>query len=98
MALTISWTTRASSNFDNIIEYLELQWGDKVASQFIKNVYDFLELISEFPKLGSIENKEKGIRGFTLLKQVNIFYRIKNEKIIILGLFDNRQDPSKKHR
>lgn len=98
MALAISWTKRATKNLDIIIDYLEFEWGDKVTRRFIKNVYDFLELLSEFPEMGSMENNEKGIRGFTLMKQVNIFYRIKNDKIIILGLFDNKQDPSKKHR
>ena len=94
----IFWTNRASRNFDIILEYLEVEWGDQVTNRFIKDVYDFLELLVEFPELGSIENKEKGIRGFTLIKQINIFYRITSDKIIILGLFDNRQNPSKKHR
>jgi len=72
--------------------------GDQVTIRFIKDVYDFLEILVEFPEIGSLENIEKGIRGFTLIKQINIFYRITTEKIIILGLFDNRQNPSKKHR
>ena len=96
MALKIFWTNRASKNFDIVLEYLEGEWGDQVTKKFIKDVYDFLELLVEFPEIGSIENNEKGIRGFTLIKQMNIFYRITKEKIIILGLFDNRQNPLKK--
>jgi plasmid stabilization system protein ParE len=98
MALKIFWTNRASKNFDIILEYLEGEWGDQVTKKFIKDVYDFLELLVEFPEIGSIENKEEGIRGFTLIKQINIFYRITKDKIIILGLFDNRQNPTKKPR
>jgi len=98
MALKISWTKRASKNFDIILEYLEVEWGDQVAGRFIKDVYDFMELLAEFPEVGSIENREKNIRGFTLFKQVNIFYRINNDQIIILGLFDNRQNPTKKYQ
>jgi len=98
MALTISWTKRASKNFDIILEYLEVEWGDQVTRRFIKDVYDFMELLAEFPEIGSIENKEKNIRGFTLIKQINIFYRINNDQIIILGLFDNRQNPTKKYQ
>ena len=98
MAVNISWTKRADNNFDEIIEYLEINWGDQVTKKFITEVYDFLELIAEFPEIGSIENKENNIRGFTLIKQINIFYRISSKKIIILGLFDNRQNPTKKHK
>ena len=61
-----------------------------------RQVYDFLEILSEFPEVGTIENKEKGIRGFTIVKQVNIFYKISGDKIILLDFFDNRQDPVKK--
>jgi plasmid stabilization system protein ParE len=99
MALKIFWTNKASNNFENILEYLEVEWGNQVTKRFIKDVYDFLEVLVEFPEIGSIENKEKGIRGFTLIRQINIFYRITIDKIIILALFDNRQNPSKKkHR
>lgn len=98
MALKISWTKRASTNFDKIIEYLEIEWGDQVTRRFIKEVYDFLDVLSEFPEIGSFENKEINIRGFTLIKQVDILYRISGNRIIILGLFDNRQNPSKKHQ
>ena len=98
MALNISWTKRASTNFDKIIEYLEIEWGEQVTRRFIKEVYDFLEVLAEFPEIGSFENKESNIRGFTLIKQVSVFYRISSKKIIILGLFDNRQNPSKKLR
>jgi plasmid stabilization system protein ParE len=98
MALKIFWTNKASNNFENILEYLEVEWGNQVTKRFIKDVYDFLEVLVEFPEIGSIENKEKGIRGFTLIRQINIFYRITIDKIIILGLFNNRQNPSKKHR
>ncbi len=98
MALKIFWTNKASNNFENILEYLEVEWGNHVTKRFIKDLYDFLEVLVEFPEIGSIENKEKGIRGFTLIRQINIFYRITIDKIIILGLFNNRQNPSKKHR
>jgi plasmid stabilization system protein ParE len=98
VALNISWTKRASGNFDKIIEYLEIEWGDQVTKKFINEVYDFLEVLADFPEIGSFENKESNIRGFTLVKQINIFYRINDNKIIILGLFDNRRNPSKKHR
>lgn len=96
MALNIKWTKRADKKFDKIIEYLQSEWGERVAKNFVKKVYDFLDVLSQFPEIGTLEHKEKGIRGFTIVKQVNIFYRIKEETIILLDFFDNRQDPKKK--
>lgn len=96
MALEILWSKRADKIFDKILEYLLEEWGGKVMKSFVGEVYDFLDILSEFPEIGTIENKEKGIRGFTIVKQVNIFYKISGDKIILLDFFDNRQDPGKK--
>lgn len=96
MALKIVWSKKASIKFDQIISYLIDEWGEKSAKQFIGRVFDFLEILSEFPEIGSVENKEKNIRGFTIVKQVNIYYRIKDDTIVLILFFDNRQNPKKK--
>ncbi len=96
MALEIVWSTRADKKFDKILEYLGKEWGNKVTKSFVKKIYDFLDILSEFPEIGTLENKEKGIRGFVIIKQVSIFYIIRNNHIIILNFFDNRQSPAKK--
>ena len=62
----------------------------------MKKLYDFLEILSEFPEIGSIQYPEKNIRGFSLTKQVSVFYRIDSDQIVLLDLFDNRSDPKKK--
>jgi plasmid stabilization system protein ParE len=96
MALIIVWSKRASLKFDQIVSYLIETWGEKSAKQFIGKVFAFIEILSEFPEIGSVENKEKNIRGFTIVKQVNLYYRIQNDKIILILFFDNRQNPKKK--
>lgn len=96
MALEIQWTKRADQKFDQIIDYLLDEWSKPVAETFIKKVYDFIDTLADFPEIGTIENEEKGIRGFTIIKQINIFYHVSNNKIIILDLFDNRQSPKNK--
>lgn len=96
MALVLKWSKRADKKFDKILDYLSTEWGDRVTKNFIKKVYNFLDLLMDYPEIGSIENKEKEIRGFTIVKQVNIFYRVKDNTIIILDFFDNRQALKKK--
>ncbi len=96
MALKIYWTKRAEKSFENIIDFLLEEWNEKVAENFTKKVFDFLNILSKFPEIGSIENGEKEIRGFNIIKQVILFYRIKENKIILLKFFNNRQHPEKK--
>jgi plasmid stabilization system protein ParE len=96
MALEILWTKQADRKFDKIIDYLFHKWNQKVTESFVKKVYDTIDTLAEFPDIGTIEHKEKGIRGFTIVKQVNVFYKISGNKLIILDFFDNRQTPAKK--
>ena len=96
MALEINWTTRADKKFDQILNYLVEEWGESTAKYFTRRVYDILDLLTEFPEIGTVENKEKGIRGFIIIKQVSLFYRISGDRIILLNFFDNRQHPLKK--
>jgi plasmid stabilization system protein ParE len=95
MALEIYWSKRAEKQLDEILLYLQNEWGENVTKNFAKKIYNFLDLLSKYPNLGTIENKEKQIRGFPIVKQVNLFYKIDNERIILLSFFDNRQDPQK---
>jgi plasmid stabilization system protein ParE len=91
----ILWTTRASSNLDRILEYLEKEWSISSVKKFNNKLLNFLELLKKKPEIGKIVLQDKNIRAFVLTKQNTIFYRLKNNQIIILQLFDNRMNPKK---
>lgn len=93
MALKVKWSKYADQNFDRILEYLEAEWGENVTRAFVSRTYEFLDLLSEFPEIGSMENPERQIRAFVLIKQVTVFYIRKNDSIILLNFYDNRQNP-----
>jgi len=96
MALVIFWTKRADKKFDKIIAYLEEVWGEAVAKQFVLRVYELLDLLIKYPELGSLQHKQKKIRGFVITKQVSLFYKYDSDRIVILNLFDTRQSIKKK--
>ncbi|MBN1927867.1 MAG: type II toxin-antitoxin system RelE/ParE family toxin [Prolixibacteraceae bacterium] len=49
MALKISWSEKAGKSFENIIEYLELEFGYQVANSIARDIYHTLEILSVFP-------------------------------------------------
>jgi len=89
-------TKKAKKGFDKIRDYIVEDFGELTAREFDKKVNDFIDLLEVFPELGSIEVKEKGIRGFVIAKQTKVFYRIKDHKIIILTFFEVRRRPKNK--
>ena len=96
MAFQIAWSKISVEKFDKIIDYLVKEWGEKVTKSFIKKVYNFIDLLAEYPEIGSLEHAKKNIRGFILIKQICVFYKIKKDTIIILSFFDTRQNPKRK--
>ena len=94
--MKIYLTKRAEKNYHSIKKHIVREWGKTVAEAFEQKVVDFLDLLEDFPEMGVAEVPEKQIRGFQLTKQTRIFYRIKNDRILILTFFDVRQNPSKK--
>lgn len=98
MALEIFWSKRADIKFDRILEFLMEEWGEVVTRSFVKKVYEFLDVVVEFPEIGTIENANKNIRGFVIVKQITLFYKISGNQIIVLNFFDNRQSPEKRYK
>jgi hypothetical protein len=68
----------------------------KLLNPLSKKFSILYDTLAEYPELGTIQNKEMEIRGFTMVKQINIFYKISKHQLIILDFFDNRQSPQKK--
>lgn len=97
MVRRIRLTKKADKRFDEILEYLDNEFGKSTATKFIERTYSFFDLISEHPQIGRIEDKSKGIYGFVLNKPVTVFYRFTTEEVVILNFFDNRTNPKIKY-
>ena len=95
MALTIFWSKKADQNFDKIIKFINEEWGESVTMVFVRKVYDFLDILQEFSEIVTIENRERNIRGFVIVKQLTLFYKVCQNKIILLNFFNNRMNPKR---
>lgn len=96
MVKRIVWTRRASRKYDQILEYLIANWGEKVTQQFVSKTFDILDLLKKQPGLGTLENPKKRIRGFPISKHNIIFYRVTPNLLIVLNFFDTRSSLSRK--
>jgi plasmid stabilization system protein ParE len=97
MVRKIRLTKNADKRFDEILEYLNKEFGKPTATKFIERTYSFFDLIAEHPQIGRIEDKRKGIYGFVLEKPVSVFYRFNNQEVVIINFFDNRMNPKRKY-
>ncbi len=73
MVRKIRLTKRADKRFDDIFKYLDAEFGRFTAIRFLERTYSFFDVIAQFPQIGRIEDRQKGIYGFVLEKTVTIF-------------------------
>lgn len=95
MAYKIEWTENAKQDLFKIIEYLVEEWSVEVAENFVDKLDSILELLANSPFIGTASNKKKGVRQILVTRHNRLFYRIIDDKIVLLDFFDTRQDPSK---
>ena len=94
MGLKIVAKKRFLNNFKKITAYLKQDFGKSVADDFNKIVLNKLDLIAVKPNIGTntaIKNTKSVLAGKGF--QNRIYYRVEENKLIILNLKDIRRNP-----
>ncbi len=95
MALQIEWTKNALQDYEQVVNYLLKEWSIKAAADFINKVEDRVYNLSLLPNVGIASIKEPSIRSVLVTKHNMLYYQSRSEKLIILDIFDTRQNPQK---
>ena len=92
MAKQIVWTKKAETVFSKILEYYIQRNGNNTYSKkLLYEIKRLTDLLSKHPWIGT-RTKEQNIRVL-INKNYKIFYRIETTTIIILLIWDSRQNP-----
>lgn len=89
----IVWSPLSEKDFENILDYLDKNWGENVADNFIDLVENQINQISINPRQFPLFFKKKSIRKCVLTKHNTLYYRDGKTNIDILRIYDTRQDP-----
>lgn len=89
------WSDEALKNLNHIISYLESKWTKREIKKFVLLLDKQISLIQSNPLIFPEHNQSMGLRRSVLSKQTTIYYRIEKHEILIVSLFDNRQNPSR---
>lgn len=93
MVKQVKWTSRSINDRVSIYKYWQqhnrsTEYSDKLELLFEKSA----NLISKFPHIG-IKTGYRNVYS-KVVRQYKLFYRIQEEEIQILRVWDTRQDPS----
>ncbi|MDD7914190.1 type II toxin-antitoxin system RelE/ParE family toxin [Polaribacter ponticola] len=92
-SITISKT--AKRKIEKLFGYLVKNWNLKVKFDFVKKLNRSIKVIQLNPELFPESNIKKGLHKCVITKQTTLFYRFNSKKIIIVAIFDTRQNPNK---
>jgi len=90
MSLAVLWSDEAEETFDNIVLYIENNWGEKHAKKFVQHVQKILKLISDQPYMYKA-SVSRDVRQAVISRQTSLYYKIHKEYITLLFFWDNRQ-------
>lgn len=93
MKRQVVWNKRAVKKFDEIVDYLEENASQKSVIKFIEEVDELIGRINQYPEIGRRTTTKKTVRQYKIDKYRNLYYRISKNKLIIVYIFDSRQNP-----
>lgn len=89
---SLLWTDNAKSELSEIINYIATEWNEVVVRKFAKKLETALKSMLTMPTAFPESSVKKNIRRKVISKQTSIYYKILNDEIVILSIFDNRRD------
>lgn len=92
--IKLAWSDRALLEYEELLDYLMEQWGEKITKKVAFEVSHQIIRIQttphQFPLLG------KNLRRCVVSPQTSIFFKLTKNSIEIYSVFDNRQNPKKR--
>lgn len=93
MSNGVTFSKRAANDYAGISKYLEENWTKREVIRFSNKLEIDLKMLVSHPEIG--KNIKKNIRKLVTSKHHSIYYKIVDDGIYLITIFDNRQNPKK---
>ncbi|QIE58658.1 type II toxin-antitoxin system RelE/ParE family toxin [Rasiella rasia] len=97
--MNVVFSELAEQKLIKLSDYLLSEWNVKVRNNFIKKLKSKIEQISKQPNSCPESSEHIGLFKCVVTKQTTFYYKIdlESNSIVVLTLFDTRQDPNELH-
>ncbi|MBB4803761.1 plasmid stabilization system protein ParE [Flavobacterium nitrogenifigens] len=92
--MTVIWSPQARQDFWNNIDYLEAEWSEKIAQNFIEKVNTTITLLKNDNVL-FLKTNYKNVYKIVITKHISLYYRIENTNLELLRFWNTFQDTKK---
>ncbi len=93
--MDIVWSQAADRDLAQIYGYLEPR-SLRAARGLLRRLFKAIDVLAEMPRMGTVADlgMEREYRQH-VVEQYKIFYYLEQEQIVIVRLWDTRQDPTR---
>ncbi|MFP5040917.1 type II toxin-antitoxin system RelE/ParE family toxin [Parasediminibacterium sp. JCM 36343] len=95
MAYEVIYKKQFLKSFEAVFQYLEKEWGEVVAANFLKTIYSKIDILKLQPYLGVASPKIVNVRGILITKHNRLYYKVSKNRLVLLNMYDSRINPSK---
>ena len=88
-------TPHAEREILNIFEYLESKWNEKVKKDYSNKLFKVVQIVAKNPDLFPTSERNRKLRKCVITKQSSLFYHYNEKHIVVVSVFDTRQNPTK---
>jgi plasmid stabilization system protein ParE len=93
MVYKIIFKKRFRNKLQNLLDYIENEFGLLVAKRFAKQLDGKFMTLQQQPFIGQPSLYIQNIRSIHAGKHNRVYYRIEGNKIIIVNMYDTRINP-----
>jgi plasmid stabilization system protein ParE len=94
--IEVNWSARAERDFIKQIAYLEKHSSKKAVLQYMGEVAQAVENISNNKITYQTVDERKRIHRYRVNKHTDVYYKeIDESKVVLVTIFDTRQNPGK---
>lgn len=93
--MKIIWTKNAELTLNEIVDYIENDFGNLIAENYYLKVLETVDNIENIPDLYPIFKKQDNIRKAVINKKTILYYRVVENDILLLAFYDVRMGTHK---
>jgi plasmid stabilization system protein ParE len=95
MANRLIWSDRSLTEYDDLIAYLFEHWSEEIALRVMLEIDQTVLHIQTSPEHFPFYSKKRKIKRCVASPQTSIYFKVYDDTLEILTIFDNRQSPRK---
>ncbi len=96
MERTVIYSSDALAQIHEIWQYVDENLSAKAADQILARIEEKADWIGKYAETGHLSEVSPKIRYILIDKHRRLYYEIDEDEVIILALFDTRQDTQKR--